>query len=274
MLKRLNISAFIIVINVFSVSICHAKDQYHVMYINGDVNLTSTKEALKIGDTINRLDKLEFSSRDSFVDVFSLNQGREVLKPPASNSTKSMGSEVFYLVKSILVPKEVSVSTRNGIINNIKDLRGLFSNTPYLLLGGKSVINISPLVLPMNDDTFFFVTYMHDRNVINKRLSYKNNKLILAFSEVFSIEGEPIEREKQGKFDLIYYDFKKQEQTKISTVEYFVPNYNKIKNEIKVMLDIMVNAGMNKANTYITEFINDRYGYATEDDIKRLIDDI
>ena len=95
--------------------------------------------------------------------------------------------------------EEVNFKTsgRNGIITSTPGLiLHINEHSNYLILGDSCEVKLSSKAFPMNRDTFFFIQYMYEGEVVNKKLGFEGKYLIISKKTLFTVIFE--EDEKYG----------------------------------------------------------------------------
>jgi len=191
--------------------------EYHILHVKGEI-LVGGKPILP-GDKINAEDKIQFGSSDAVAAALSPDKGRYIIRV---DKTKPVNSDLIYILSATVAPVRGGMSTRaGGGITNPLNLSAYFGSSPYVWVGDKIVLEISPEAYKMDDTHFFFLRYNFMGEIINKQLGHEGNKLIISKSETFTIDEQPIDKSKASDFEFYYYD-ELAEESRIITPAFFI----------------------------------------------------
>jgi hypothetical protein len=213
-------------------------NEYKVLTVQGRIIFEQTGKDMQRGDLYVTGTPLNFTSTTDRAAIINDVNGRYVL-----SSSKG---------KLKVLPAANNVSSRGGALLNIVDLKNHFSGR-YLVIG-KSKIQLSPESFPMNDAKFFYLTYEHDGEQINKKLSFETDNLILDATEIFKIDGNAIPVTE--KLMTLYY--KGDKTYKINSFTPVFAEEKELKEEVSILLETIhekTNADkMNEVTAYLNEF--------------------
>jgi len=246
-MKKLIIS--IILASIVNVAL---SQQYRVIRVDGTILLKKTNKPISKGAVISPNEEFIFKSPNARAAVILPGKGRYVLQ--ADNSTDAY-------TKAKLAPAMSNISSRSGAINNKVALRNYFEGK-YVIID-KVKIRI-PSEFPMNDSSFFYISYKYKGETVNKKLSYIDDTLIIDRSELLTIDNKPIPNPYITDMKLIYLT-KDREENSIKNI--FINKFNpvfpkpeELKEEIAIILDSMSDKSREQKINEVFSFINDFYG--------------
>ncbi len=240
----------------------NAQETYYVTFVKGTVK-GANGVALKVNDLLKSSDRITFSSGLDLVAVIGTKSGRQVLKP----ATGSKGPVLNSMVGDILNPGSARLSTRSGLLLNIIDLQSHFGKERYAVLGSTR-LPISPDSFPQNEKTFFFLSYSYNGEMVNKKLSFLGDTLILNASEILQVDGKAI-----NDADISNTQLKYKGATGVivvSTARFTFPNETEVKSSLAVLNDNLVKQGVTKDNriSEMYAFVCEYYGSVDKDNLK------
>lgn len=234
-------------------------DKYKVIKVNGQIQIKKTGKNLSQGDEFAPNTPLDFKTAESRAAVISSSKGRFVL---TADNNNSKGSN--------LVPAMNSVATRSGAIINMIDLKNVFADN-YVIIE-EVRLKIGKDAFPMVEgETFFYVDYEYNGEVISKILDFSNDTLIISKSNIFKIDGNPIENPYTIEFKLYYRNEKKEESTPINSFNAIFPEKDALKQELKIILDEMVKKTEKQKLDDVLSYINEFYGKPDKDNVKSFL---
>ncbi len=245
------------VITVLSISLIGFKeteklagaDKYKVIKVDGKIVFENTRESMKKGDIFLSGMALSFETPQSRAAVISSIKGRFVLSASQKGQTK-------------ILPAANNISSRAGALINMIDLQNHFSGK-YLVLG-KSELQLGQEAFPMNEESFFYLTYTHNDEQIRKKLSSNGDKLILDKEEIFKIDGEAIPVEEK-QMTLYYRSDGK--SSKVNTFTPVFPDLNDLKEEVEIILSEYGEKDNKTKIKEVTSYLNEFYGNPQKDDL-------
>ncbi len=166
------------------------EDFYHVLEVNGKIKNIKTNSDLEQGDNLSSTAKVKFNTTDAMAMLHSRTQGRFQLR--AKEQQAKPGIELW--VRDGLLALSNTTNTRAGKITDLNALRLHFKNEgqPYLILGGKTEIEMSEELIKKFGEGFFFIRYEYQGKNINKQLPIKGNVVTIAEDDIFKIDGKPV----------------------------------------------------------------------------------
>lgn len=227
--------------------------EYTVLHLKGEIIRVQTDTPLKQGDKISDDEQISFKSSDAMAAVLSSSKGRYIIKPGKGPSEKS--NELIYILKSTITPVRGGMSTRAAGIQNPLDFQLYFNDKPYVWAGEFIKLEISSSGFPMNEKSFFYMSYTYNEEVINKMLEYEADDLFIKKSTLFQIDDTPILPDKASNFNLYYYKVESKESTLITPINFVLIDNNK--------LNILFNQLKDEGDdTYdlIADILSDLYG--------------
>ena len=195
---------FNIFFSIFFLFLFKAHSQpLYVIHTNGIIQNLTAGDTLKVGSKINLEDKLLFKAPNAVAAVIDPQKGRFTI---CADSLKNENNEIEFVsfVKDCFFLSQKRVSTRGGVINNFVDLQNHFSKRRYLILDTLK-ISINPETFPMSKNTFFYVRYLYENEIVNKRLESVENTLLISKETLFTIDGKEVPSQQVSDIKLYYY---------------------------------------------------------------------
>lgn len=259
MKKIVKLVSFAILINLNSI---FAVDKYTVVKVLGNITIKKTGVQLKQGDVILANEPIDFKTSEAKASVISSEKGRFILS--ASNAFNGISN-----VKSNLLPPMGNISSRSGLILNLTDLKTNFSEN-YLIL--KQVeLSIGKSVFPMNDSSFFYFSYLYKQENINKKLSHKNDTLLIIEKELFLVDGLSIAHSESTSVKLNYKSGKS--SLFITEFNVITPNNDQIVKEVKIILDQSKNKIYKDVLEDVISYFTEFYGKTDSKNVKNWLKD-
>lgn len=224
-------------------------DKYKVIKVDGKIIFENTREDMKKGDIFLSGMALSFETQQSRAAVISSIKGRFVLSASQKGQTK-------------ILPAANNISSRAGALINMIDLKNHFSGN-YLVLG-RSDLQLGQEAFPMNDESFFYLTYNHNDEQIRKKLSNNGDRLVIDKEEIFKIDGKSIPVEEKQM--TLYYraDGK---STKVNTFTPVFPNLDDLKEEVQIILSEYEDKKNSDKIKEVTSYLNEFYGNPQKEDL-------
>ncbi|HLP14408.1 MAG TPA: hypothetical protein VK177_20935 [Flavobacteriales bacterium] len=229
-------------------------DNYKVIKVNGQIVVVQTGKQLAAGDVYTENTALDFKTAESKATVINAEKGRFILTSQAKSSKASN-----------LIPAINNIASRNGPILNIVDIQNLFAGN--LCVIEKLKVKIAAPVFKMGGKAGFFVFYTYRGEQIPKMLSNIGDTLVIDRSELYKIDGKPIDTPDDHSVSL-YYKNEKGQQTYISDFNLVFPNENELKNEIKMLVDESPTKSNSQKLDDISAFMLDFYGKTEAENLK------
>ena len=230
------------------------KDEYKVIKVNGKIVMSKSGKNLSTGDIFEPETKLKFVTPQSRAAVISKVKGRFVLKPDNNKSGTN------------LLPAMNNIASRSGAILNLIDLKNHFKDN-YLIIDQVKV-SVGQDAFPMDDNNFFYLQYQHDGETIRKKLDAEDNHLIIDKSELFKIDGNPIEPKNEETMALYYRKSAEKTSTKINTFTPVFPNLDELKVEVQVIIDEYSGKDNDKIKDEVTAYLNEFYGKPNKENLE------
>jgi len=244
----------LVMVLVFSQNLL-SQENYRVIKVNGEIRYVTTGNNMAQGDVFAEDENLSFQTQNSRAAVINPNTGRFILSPENYDDLSSGNSN--------FLPAMSNLSTRGGAINNLADLQTQFSE--YLTILKSASYHVNPNAFPMNDKSFFYLTFKHQGFEINKKLDYDGTKLILSKETILKIDGNPIPGIEFPMYTLNYLD--EGEPNYISDFALIFPNADEINPEIKIILDESKDKSYNSKVNDISGYIYEFYGKPDKEDV-------
>jgi hypothetical protein len=240
-----------------------AQTTYYVLSTRGTVKNKKTGVVLKPNATLSERDVIAFSSPRDVVMVVNIKNVRFVLKPkPNAKST-----ELFNMVSEILNPGTGRITTRSPSIANVNDLKKYFSEDSLNILGSSKVW-VSPQAYQMNQSQFFFVRYVWNGEVINKKLLFEKDSILLTANEIYKVDMKVIDA-RDIKDATLYY---KQNTTVTEICPFTMAFPEEV--ALKEMVLAFKKHSTTKGNEFIEELVsllNDAYGRADKENVRKWV---
>lgn len=236
---------FVLIISICATAMLQAQEKYKVIKVNGTIKVVETGVALSQGVLFNENNALTFDTKMARAAVINPHKGRFIITEDNHNLA-SAGSN--------FLPAMNNISSRAGAILTKQDLQNHFSGN-YVVIG-KASIELSSQVFPMNDEVFFHIQYQYNNELINKKLDFADDSLLLIKSSIYMVDGQAIHLPDNNTVKLFY----RQDGASIMLSEFnlILPDAKGLKNEVQIILSEfeMKTAEEKRAEVYgyITEF--------------------
>lgn len=224
-----------------------SSNEYTVLTVQGRIVFEQTGKDMQRGDLYVSGTPLNFTTQTSRAAIVNDATGRYVL-----SSTKG---------KLKVLPATNNVSSRSGAILNVVDLKNHF--TGRYLIFDVAKVPVSKESFPMNENNYFYLTYEHNGEMIPKKLSYEDDKLVLSADEIFKIDGKAIDVSEK-EMTLFY---KGEKTYKISTFTPVFADEPSIKEEVRLLLDNLKDADNSKKLNEVTSYLNEFYGNPSKENL-------
>ena len=216
-------------------------NEYKVLTVQGRIIFENSGKDMERGDLYVTGTPLNFTTISSRAAIINDINGRYVI---SSNKGKL----------NVLPAANNVMSRSNAAILNAVDLKNHFSGRYLVIKRGE--VQISSENFPMNENEFFYLTYMHNGEEIAKKLRSEGDFLIIDAEEIFKIDGKSIEIEEK-EMTLFY---KSDKSSKINTFTPVFPDAEILKQEVGILLETYQAESNSKKINEITGFLNDFYG--------------
>ncbi len=241
---------------ILSFGILYAQD-YRVIKVDGDIVYKKNDNPLQKGSSFKAGEQFLFKSKNARAAVILAGKGRFILQPDNSD---------LAFAKANLAPAMSNMSSRSGALVNRVDLENYFSGN-YVILN-KVKLKISSTIFPMNDNQFFYVSYMYRGERIDKLLSHEDDILVLDKKELLKIDGKAIDGSEVSEMKLKYMNRKENNgRVTISAFTPVFPNMKQLKEEVQIVLDGFSKSSKEDKIKEVLMFINDFYGKYDKEDV-------
>lgn len=217
-------------------------ERYKVIHVNGKIIIKKTGNDMKRGDYYIAGTLLDFKTKDSRAAVIHKEKGRFVLSGASKGQVK-------------VLPAANNISSRGGALINIIDLKNYFDERICIL--DETRFQIGKESFPMNNSKFFYLTFEHNGEKINKRLAFENDFLIINKKEVFKVDGDPIPYEEK---EMTLYYKEDGKSKKINKFTPIFPDMVDLKEEISLLLEMIDDESVGKKQDEVAAHLNEFYG--------------
>jgi hypothetical protein len=230
-------------------------DEFSVIKVIGDIKHSKSNKALFTGDKVFSNEKLKFAQNTSKAALINKDKGRFMLQHTESGT-----------VSAGLMPALNNVSSRAGALLNAIDLKKHFEDK-YLILNGYE-IEISSKSFPMDEKNFFFLRFDYKGEEISKKISFKENKLLLNPDEILKIDGKAISLKEGTKMSLNYRNSSDNTSTQISVFEPVFVNEKILKDECKLIaFELGSETNSESKKEHILAYLTENYGKAHQESL-------
>ena len=254
-----NILAFLLM--VLCVRAVYSQDYFTVIKVSGNIVIERTGTPLDIGTSFSQDENLLFKVPDSRAAVINPQKGRFIIT--------SQNVAEFRSLKSNYLPSAGKISTRSvGFSSRRDDLRKQIEGI-YVILD-ESRIKVDTDFFPLTDKNYFFITYDFNDKIINKKLAFNKDTILIRKNELLTIDGIVIPDPRIQVMKLVYLEEGQENSSEIicSFVPVF-PDVTQLKQEIKVILEQMEMSPYEEILREISAFIKEFYGNMDEPNLKR-----
>ena len=261
LMKKHNIIPVLLLFFCFNLfPVLHAQEKFTVIKVSGNIVIVRTGSPLDIGTAFEQDEDLLFKSTASRAAVINPQRGRYLLT--------SDNLDEFRNSTSGFLPPSEKISARGaGIIMNVNDLKNYFEGD-YVILD-QIKITLNPDIFPMNDKKYFYIRYSYKNEIINKKLAFRGDTLIINKNELFTIDGKLISNPEITEMKLMYMEEGlNYVSTPICAFTPVFPEYVQLKKEVQIILDQMKSKDYKDKLLEISAFINDFYGKPDEGNLK------
>ncbi|QHT68368.1 hypothetical protein GXP67_17835 [Rhodocytophaga rosea] len=229
------------IISLF-LSLTQTTETYHVIHVQGSILNKVSRKPLQTGDRLKADDALVFASDKALAVVLSTKKGRYILNRPTNDGDVSAGREAIAIIRDIILnPVErSSLSTRNYTFRRRGiDLKDLFADNTFTLLGRQTKIVLDPAVYPMSAQNYFVCKYNYQEKEVNKKMPFIGDTLIFDVNRMYTVNGKPIRPEAPGETELYYYNIATNSSTFVGS---FIPVYiadEILEKELQTLTDVL-----------------------------------
>jgi hypothetical protein len=246
-----------------------SQDCYTVMKIKGTVFNSSKGKDVAANNELCSFDNLIFKSPNSVIVVHSSSMGRFTIKPESADNK----SEFSCIVADVLKSSSGNLSTKSFDQDdfkrsyNLKDelqknftLQDEFKGN-YNIIGSLR-IKVDNTKYPLDENSYFTITYKHNGEKVNKKLEYSSDILIFNKDNIYKVNENIINPEEIGLVTLSYYDELKKTSNDISSFNLYFLEENEIKAEIQKIVEIskFLNQSKDEAFKEALSYMTDTYG--------------
>ena len=221
-----------------------SQENFKVIRVNGVILLKAKGTSLETGTVFSEKEDLLFRTDDATASVINSKRGRIIL----TSKNHDLAS-----ARSNYLPAMYNIASRAGSLINIIDLQNHFSGN-YVVLEKQSLL-IDKSNFPMDSDHFFFLSYVYKGEIINKKLKFSGDNLIIDKADLYTVDGKPIPSPDNTAITLFYK--KGPENIRINRFELIFPETTQLKKEVQIIVDEMVKepdkVKVNEINAYISE---------------------
>ncbi|MFK8045981.1 MAG: hypothetical protein AB8B72_10835 [Crocinitomicaceae bacterium] len=254
--KLLNVIS-VLVIGLLLYSFCDGKslkvtknNLYKVIRVNGKILFVKTGQGLKTGDSYIDGTPLSFASNRDRAAIINKIKGRYILQPNQKG-------------KAIVLQATSNVDARTGsALLNLLDVKNYFSDSIVLI--GDVRVTMGKEAFPLNEDNFFYVTYMYNNEKIAKKLLYEGQELLMSESKLFEVDGKPIPT---LNTEMTLYYMQEDMPKKMSTFYPVFPNSKGLEREVSVLLEGLGEIPTDKKLDEIASYITGFYGKTQKENL-------
>lgn len=256
------------VFSIFILQLLSAQEFYYILKIQGEISTDGI--ILKVRDKIFDTTKITFSSRTDNMLVLHSTKGTLTIKPMQKDEEKS---ELYCYVKENILPVRKPSSTRSPIFfDNTSDFKEYFSLSPFLLLPNNTFY-FNPNIFNISSNSFFYIRYTLNGELINKKLKSVDNKFIINKHELFTVDGESVDPLLAKDFKLYYFTKTDTEQNSelLSEIVFSLPDIEEFKGEVNLIKSLLTHKNEVEVNEEVLNFIYAKYGNYEEKELKSII---
>lgn len=248
---------------IFATSTAMAQS-YTIIHVIGKIKDETSGKYLTKGSKISESAKLKFETATAKAAALSSSRGRFVIQ---KNAQAASSGELVYALSSVLSPARGKLSTRAGGINNQMDFAKKFDEGPVAWLSQQYKVTVSSTAYPMDDNRFFYASYIYNNETINKKLDADGTSLVFDQATFFAIDGNAIDPNAVSEMQLFYYDVTKEESTMITKLTFAVVS----KSDLQSVIESLEGIDETEKAEVVTDFINSLYGKCTFEEVSAAI---
>ncbi len=177
-----------------------AQDVYNVINIKGKVSQNG--KTIRRGQKLKATDKIKFVSPRALLLVSSQRYGRMVL---SGKPAKKGMSEAAYILKNLVSKGRASARGEEAMVSREMVYSRFGKGKPHLIFDGEESAKVKKIVFPLNEKSFFFVSYSYKGENVNKKLPFEGTTFTINKDRLFRVEGKKISEEGIHDFHLKYY---------------------------------------------------------------------
>jgi hypothetical protein len=224
----------ILLVNLITFSAIAQNLTYYVLTMKGSVISKNMGREYQTGDILTTDDELTFKGETDMVGLIRSDGKRFVLK----NSKEKKGARINYDDAKMI--GKTRVEWKNLTLNTVDDLREYFCESPFIFLDSVAKIRINQKTFAQNGAQFFYFHFLWNNRgkveTVDKKLESKKDTLILKQSSIFMVDKKPIAQKDISEYTLMYYN--RGELLRLGLFNVVFPDQEKMKQEIKIMVDI------------------------------------
>ncbi|HUV00681.1 MAG TPA: hypothetical protein VMW32_06955 [Bacteroidales bacterium] len=242
-----------------------AQDYFTVIKVSGNIVIERTGSSLGTGTSFSQDENLLFKIPDSRAAVYNTQKGRFIIT--------SQNVAEFKSLKSNYLPSAGKISTRAvGISSRRDDFKKQFEGDYVILDLAK--IKVDADVFPLTDKKYFYLTYDYNNKIINKKLAFVKDTLLIKKDELLTVDGVIIPDPRISEMKLVYLEEGEEYGSEIiCSFKPVFPDIQQLKKEINVIIDQMEMNHYEEKVDEISTFIKEFYGRIDESNLKRWLGD-
>ncbi len=233
-----------------------AQEKYKVIKVNGTIKVVETGVSLTQGILFEENNQLNFATSNARAAVINPNKGRFIITENSHNLA-SAGSN--------FLPAMNNISSRAGAILTMQALQNHFSGD-YVIIG-KTEIELNAQVFPMDNDNFFHIQYQYNGELINKKLGFVDDSLLLIKSSIYKVDDKPIESPDNQSVKLFYRN--NGASVLVSEFNLILPNVDELKAEVQIILSELQEKSMEEKKAEVNGYISEFYGTIDIDNLNK-----
>ena len=247
----------LVLLFVIGLANLYAQD-YRVIKVDGSILYKKNDNPLIKGNQFTDGEEFLFKTNSSRAAVIRPGKGRFILKPD--------NSDLAY-AKANLAPAMSNMSSRSGALINKVDLENYLSGDFVIIDQVK--LKLNKTVFPMNENQFFYISYMYKGERIDKLLAYHEDTLIINQAELLKVDGKSILNPEITRMELKYMN--KSENNGRITVSSFNPVFPDkalLKEEVQIIIDSSTDKNKEEKIKEALMYINDFYGKTDKENVE------
>ena len=242
---------------LFFFSIVSFAQSYSVLHVVGRIYDTRSGSYLSTGSKLDATAKLRFDSPGAKAALLSPEKGRFILQQTGGSGDKN---DLFYTLAGLISPVKGRLSTRSGAISSDWELKEYFNRGAVAWIGEVYVVFASTKSFGNDKEHYFYASYVHRQERINKKLTYRNDSLLFVRSSYFSVDGHPVDPAETSGHVLIHVD----EKTG-NIVESNISSFVLVSDEVIAILSEGLSDLKGQAHIdALTELVSDLYGQVSD----------
>jgi hypothetical protein len=135
-------------------------------------------------------------------------------------------------------------------------------------------IKVDTDFFPLTDKNYFYLTYEYNDKIINKKLAFNKDTILIKKNELLTVEGMVMPDPRIKEMKLVYLEEGVEDGSEIicSFLPVF-PDIAQLRQEVKVILDQMEMNPYEDKIREISAFMNEFYGNVDQSNLKRWLAD-